>query len=79
MPVRNNDYQRIDDASIDLITYGIRSLETIGFVLILWRMKCLIVLSKRQMTVSLSDDMQLGLAWPSDVLAILDLYLSFGN
>ena len=33
MPVRNNEHQRIDDISTDLISYGIQSLETIGFVL----------------------------------------------
>ena len=33
MPVGNNEPQRIDDVSTDLISYGIQSLETIGFVL----------------------------------------------
>ena len=43
MPVRNNEHQRID-VSTDLISYGIHSLETIGFVF--WHMNCLIVLCK---------------------------------
>ena len=35
MPVRirNNEHQKIDDVSTDMISYGIQSLETIGFVL----------------------------------------------
>ena len=33
MPVRNNEYQRVDDVSTDLISYGMQSLGTIGFVL----------------------------------------------
>ena len=33
MPVRNNEHQRIDDVSTDQISYGIQSLETIGFIL----------------------------------------------
>ena len=43
MPVDNNEHQRIDDVSTDRISYGIQSLETMGFAL--WRMNCLIVLS----------------------------------
>ena len=31
MPVDNNEHQRIDDVSTDLISYGIQSLGTIGF------------------------------------------------
>ena len=39
MPVGNNEHQRIDDVSDDLISsYGIQSLETIGFALL--RMNC---------------------------------------
>ena len=33
MPVGNNEHQRIDDVSSDLISNGIQSLETIGFAL----------------------------------------------
>ena len=33
MPVDNNEHQRIDDVSTDLISYGIQSLETMGFEL----------------------------------------------
>ena len=33
MPVRNNEYQRVDDVSTDLISYGMQSLGTIGLVL----------------------------------------------
>ena len=29
----NNEHQKIDDVSTDLISYGIQSLQTIGFVL----------------------------------------------
>ena len=45
MPVDNNEHQRIDGVSIDRISYGTQSLETMGFTL--RRMYCLIVLSKR--------------------------------
>ena len=31
MPVDNNEHQRIDDVSTDRISYGIQSLETMGF------------------------------------------------
>ena len=31
MPVDNNEHQRIDDVSTDHISYGIQSLETMGF------------------------------------------------
>ena len=44
MPVDNNEHQRIDDVSNDRIFYVIKSLDTMGFAL--WRMNCLIVLSK---------------------------------
>ena len=33
MPVDNNEHQRIDDVSTNCISYGIQSLETMGFVL----------------------------------------------
>ena len=33
MPVDNNEHQRIDDVSTDSISYGIQSLETMGFTL----------------------------------------------
>ena len=33
MLVDNNEHQRIDDASTDHISYGIQSLETMGFAL----------------------------------------------
>ena len=33
MPVDNNEHQRIDDVSTDRISYGIQSLETMGFAL----------------------------------------------
>ena len=33
MPVDNNVHQRIDDGSTDGISYGIQSLETMGFAL----------------------------------------------
>ena len=36
---------KVDDVSTDRISYDIRSVETMGIEL--WRMKCLIVLSKR--------------------------------
>ena len=45
MPVDNNGHQRIDDVSTDCISYGIRSVETMGFAL--QCMNCSIVLSKR--------------------------------
>ena len=45
MPVDNNEHQRIDDVSTDCISYGIQSLETMGFAM--WLINCLIVLSKR--------------------------------
>ena len=58
MPVDNNEHQRIDDVSTDRISYGIQSLETMGFAL--RRMNCLIVFCPSvTMTVSLSGDMLL--------------------
>ena len=33
MSVDNNEHQRIDDVSTDRISYGIESLETMGFAL----------------------------------------------
>ena len=33
MPLDNNEHQRIDDVSTDRISYGIQSLETMGFAL----------------------------------------------
>ena len=45
MPVDNNEHQRIDDVSTGRTSYVIQSLETMGFAM--WRMNCLIVLSKR--------------------------------
>ena len=33
MPADDNEHQMIDDVSTDRISYGIQSLETIGFVL----------------------------------------------
>ena len=33
MPVDNNEHQRIDDVSTDILFYGIQSLETMGFAL----------------------------------------------
>ena len=46
MPVDNNEHQRIDDISTErTISYGIQSLETMGFALSC--MNCLTVLSKR--------------------------------
>ena len=45
MSVRNNEHQRVDDVSTELISYAIQSLETSGFVLC--RMNCLIVWCKR--------------------------------
>ena len=44
MPVDNNEHQRIDDVSTDRISYGIQSLETMGFTLLC--MNCLIVYSR---------------------------------
>ena len=44
MPVDNNEHQRIDNVSTDLISYGIQSIETMGFALL--RMNFLIVLFK---------------------------------
>ena len=38
MPIDNNEHQRINDVSTDRISYGIQSLEAMGFVL--WRMNC---------------------------------------
>ena len=34
MPVDNNEHQRIDDVSTDRISYGIQSLETMGFAFV---------------------------------------------
>ena len=33
MPVDDNEHQRIDDVSTELISYDIQSLETLGFAL----------------------------------------------
>ena len=33
MPLDNIEYQRIDDVSTDRISYGIQSVETMGFAL----------------------------------------------
>ena len=51
----NTEHQMIDDISTDIISYGIRALETMCFAYC--RIKCLIVLSSLPMTVSLSNDM----------------------
>ena len=45
MPVGNNEHQRVDNISTDLISYDIQPLDTIGFAL--GHMNCLIVLYKR--------------------------------
>ena len=45
MTVQNNEHQRIDDVPTDLISYGIQSLKTTGFLILY--MNYLIVLFKR--------------------------------
>ena len=45
IPVDYNEHQRIDDASTNLISYNIQSLETMGFALL--HMNYFIVLFKR--------------------------------